>query len=137
MSTFRKPAGVLLAMMTVLGLTATPAVADPQKGLVIEQVCDNGNTYSVIQQAGQDWNALLDTDGTSAFHLTWSTINYVLTAPDGTVTVYGPFESAKGGSDRDQKDLLNCSYSFEFDGSDGIHRLVFGLSRGWLTPSSG
>src|ERR1041384_4440851 len=113
MSIFRNCAVVLLAAVATLGLSTAPASADPQNGFLVQMSCDDGNSYSVVFQAGADWNAQLDTATTSVFHLTWYEITYVITTPDGTTTVYGPFEVVKGGNDREQKNLLACTYAFD------------------------
>jgi hypothetical protein len=136
MATFRHvTGGVLLAAATAV-LAAAPATADPQNGTVVTTVCDDGNTYTMVQQAGADWNAQLDTDSTSAFHLVWYQITYELTAPDGTVTVHGPFTVQKGGNDREHKGLLNCTFAFDIYPGDGSSRHIYGPAKGWLTPSS-
>ena len=136
MSASRKAAGLLLAALTAVGMSATPAAGDPQNGFAVPNTCDDGHTYTTIAQAGQEWNAQLDTTSTSVFHLTWYEITYVITTPDGTTTTFGPFESVKGGNDREQKNLLTCTFAFDIYGADGTQRHHVGLARGWLTPSS-
>jgi hypothetical protein len=132
---FRQLASGLLATAVVLGLSAAPVAADPQTGLVVENVCNDGNVYTTIAATGADWNAQLDTDSTSVFHLTWYEITYEVTAPDGTVTVFGPDTVKKGGNDREHKKLLGCTFAFDADLGGGFTSHVSGPSRGWLTPA--
>ena len=137
MRTLHIAATTLAAAVCLLAVGGAPATADPQKGLLIPTTCSDGNTYTVVQQAGQNWNAQLDTDSNSAFHLTWFEISFRVTEADGTVNVFGPFEAVKGGNDRSHKDLLSCTFSFFLDLGDGRTAINFGSVQGWLTPSGG
>jgi hypothetical protein len=133
----RQMVSAVLAGAVAIGVAAAPAAADPQQGLVVELACDDGNAYTVIARATQDWNAQLVTDSTSVFHLTWYEIAFEVTAPDGTVTVFGPFTVEKGGSDRAHKDLLTCAFTFDLEFDDGSTSHASGTAMGWPTPSGG
>ena len=130
-------AGGVLVTVAAVAAGAGPVAADPAEGLVVESVCDDGNTYTTIARAGQTWNAQLITDSSSVFHLTRYDMTFVVTAPDGTVTAYPPQEVEKGGSGREHKELLTCTYAFEIEFADGSTAHVSGASTGWVTPSSG
>lgn len=134
--TFRQPgcAGLVIAGTVALG--AAPAAADPQDGLVVQMHCDDGGTYTTIARASAEWNAQLDTQSTSVFHLVWYQSTFTVTAPDDTVTVFGPFTSDKGGNDREHKDLLACTYAFDVDLGSGTTAHVSGPALGWVTPSA-
>jgi hypothetical protein len=137
MRTLHIAAAALITAGCLVVAGTAPATADPQKGIVIETICDDGNTYPVVQRAGAEWNAQLDTLSGSVFHLTWYDISFEVTNPDGTVDVFGPFEAIKGGNDRSHKDLLSCTFSFFVDLGDGRTAINFGNALGWLTPSGG
>lgn len=122
--------------VAAVAASAAPATADPTEGLVVEVVCDNGQTYTMIARAGATWNAQLVTDSTSVFHLTAYTSTFEVTAPDGTVEIFGPVSVIKGGTDREHKDLLNCTYALDIDLGDGFTAHVYGPAVGWLTPGS-
>jgi hypothetical protein len=132
---------VVTATLTTAALLlaggAAPATADPQKGLSWPTSCDDGHTYQLVQQASADWNAQLDTESGSVFHLTWYEITFEVTNPDGTVAVFGPFEVVKGGNDRSHKDLLSCTFDVHLDLGDGRTAHITGPALGWLTPAGG
>jgi len=136
MSIFAKTAGVLLIVMVGIGVSAVESAADTQKGFQVPMTCSDGNTYTTVAQAGETWNAQLITDSTSVFHLTNYSLSFEATAPDGTITMAGPFVFTKGGNDRDQKKLLTCTYDFTTTGPDGTQYRHLGVANGWLTPSS-
>ena len=125
------------ATASVVALGAAPAVADPAKGLPVENVCDDGNTYTTVARGAATWNAQLDTDSNSAFHLTRYDITFTVTELDGTINVFGPEELVKGGNDRTHKELLSCTFSFDLTLGDGATAHVTGHSLGWLTPAGG
>ena len=136
-TTIRRLAGGALVSTAIVTLgAAAPAAADPRGGQIVDVVCDDGNTYTMVAQAGQTWNAQLVSDSTSVFHLTRYTITYVVTSPDGTVTTFGPDTLVKGGTDRDHKGLLSCTYSFDLAFDDGTTVHISGPAVGWLTPSN-
>jgi hypothetical protein len=124
-----------LAALAAACLTITPATADPQQGLAVQTVCNDGTAYTTIARAAQEWNGQLVTDNTSVFHLTWYEITFEITAPDGTLRVVGPFTVDKGGNDRSHKDLLDCTFSFDLVLPDGSRSHVSGPAKGWVTPS--
>ena len=128
-------AATLITTALLLVGTAVPATADPQKGLLWPTTCEDGNTYQLVQQASADWNAQLDTESGSVFHLTWYDITFTVTHSDGSVEVFGPFEIVKGGNDRSHRDLLSCTFDVHLDLGGGSTARITGPALGWLTPS--
>jgi hypothetical protein len=126
-----------LAAIGIMLYASSPAAADPNGDLIVESVCDDGNTYTTVARAAQNFNAQLVTDSTSAFLLTAYDFNVFVTAADGSVVFQGSFpEIERGRSDGRQKNLLECTYDYTFERDDGTTVHAWGTARGYVTPQN-
>jgi pectin methylesterase-like acyl-CoA thioesterase len=132
--------GRRLALATLTALAApslmpSPANADPRGDLVVNVVCDDGNTYTTVSRAAQNFNAQLVTDSTSVFLLTQYDFNVRVTAEDGTLVFEGSFPAIeRGDSANRQRRNLTCSYDYTADRGDGTTVHAWGTLRGYVTP---
>jgi hypothetical protein len=116
---------------------ASPAIADPSKGLPITFVCDNGETYAGIFQGGAQWNVSLDTGSGAVIVPTASDFHGQLKDSEGNVL----FEThqaldEKGDSAGRQPNQTVCSFAFTNVRDDGLTFFAWGTGTFFITPGS-
>ena len=117
--------------VSVVGLSAGTASADPQKGDPLELSCEGGLEAEAVVFSNGQWSPALDTNSNAAYHpVAFENQSLVVRDGDGNVLFSdAPPDVAKNGN-RFGQDLIECEYFSSFEAFDPEVGPIFGEASG-------
>ena len=133
---WKRVLGAAMVAPLVIGW-ASPAIADPSKGLATTFICENGETYAGIFRGGAQWNVYLDTESGGVIVPTAYEFHGQLKDAAGNVLfeTHQPFDE-KGDSAGRQPNETVCSFEFANVRDDGLTFFAWGTGTFFITPGS-
>lgn len=131
----KKLATVAATAALLAAVPVSAAQAAPKKGLMLDLVCDNGETYAITSPpADADWTPGILTNGRGTFRpVKFGELTGTFTPADGSAPAsFTDDPIVKPGRIPPNADLLNCSFKGTIEESDGTVTLS-GTVIGFLT----
>jgi hypothetical protein len=117
--------------VAVVGLSASTASADPQRGDSLQLSCEGGLEADAVVFSNGQWSVALDAESNAVYHpVAFRDQSFVVTDADGNVLFQdSPPDVAKNGN-RLGVDLIECEYSSSFEDFDPDVGPIFGEASG-------
>jgi hypothetical protein len=117
--------------VSVVGLSASTASADPQRGDSLHLSCEGGLEADAVVFSDGQWSPALDTESNAVYHpIAFREQSFVVTDADGNVLFEDAPPDIEKNGNRLGVDLIECEYSSSFTAFDPDVGEIFGEASG-------